>query len=74
MDWSLEGTCRTEEFHDKLEEYLALPRRVFLIDHLSRAWTVSLESIAWTRLAEAYNDWAFTYVLKAIIYAGPVQL
>jgi hypothetical protein len=74
VDWSIEGTCRTEAFHDELETFLAIPRRLYLIDHLSRAWTVTLESIAWTRLAEAHNDWAFTYILKAIIYGGPVQL
>jgi hypothetical protein len=73
VDWTLEGTVRTQDFHDQLETFLAMPRRLYLIDHLSRAWTVSLESIAWTRLPEAYNDWAFTYQLKAIIYAGPVQ-
>jgi hypothetical protein len=74
VDWAIEGTCRTQGFHDTLETFLAMPRRVYLIDHLSRAWTVTLESIAWTRLAEAYNDWAYTYQLKAIIYAGPVDL
>jgi len=74
VDWTIEGACRTSEFHDTLETFLAMPRRVYLIDHLSRAWTVTLESIAWTRLPEAYNDWAFTYQLKAIIYAGPVNL
>lgn len=74
VDWSIEGTVRTQGFHDALEGFLATPRRLHLIDHLSRAWTVSLESIAWSRLPEAYNDWAFTYVLKAIIYAGPRQL
>lgn len=73
VDWTIEGTVRTQDFHDQLETFLAMPRRLYLIDHLSRAWTVSLESIAWTRLPEAYNDWAFTYQLKAIIYAGPVQ-
>jgi hypothetical protein len=74
VDWTVEGACRTEAFHDALETFLAMPRRVYMIDHLSRAWTVTLENIAWTRLPEAYNDWAFTYQLKAIIYAGPVQL
>jgi len=74
VDWTIEGVCRTQEFHDTLETFLAMPRRVYLTDHLSRAWTVTLESIAWTRLPEAYNDWAFTYQLKAIIYSGPVQL
>lgn len=74
VDWVFEGFCRTQGFHDALEVFLARPRRVYLVDHLSRAWTVTVESIAWTRLHEAYNDWAFTYVLKAIIYAGPVQL
>jgi len=74
VDWTIEGACRTSEFHDTLETFLAMPRRVYLTDPLSRAWTVTLESIAWTRLPEAYNDWAFTYQLKAIIYAGPVQL
>jgi len=74
VDWTIEGVCRTQEFHDALEAFLALPRRVYLIDHLSRAWTVTIETIAWTRLAEAYNDWAFTYQLKAIIYSEAVQL
>ena len=74
VDWTIEGACRTVEFHDALATFLAMPRRVYLIDHLSRAWTVTLESIAWTRMPEAYNDWAFTYQLKAIIYAGPVNL
>jgi len=74
VDWTIEGACRTSEFHDALETFLAMPRRVYLIDHLSRAWTVTLESIAWIRMPEAYNDWAFTYQLKAIIYAGPEQL
>jgi len=74
VDWALEGTCRTQAFHDSLETFLAMPRRVYLIDHLSRAWTVTLESINWSRLPEAWNDWAFTYQLKAIIYQGPVQL
>jgi hypothetical protein len=73
VDWTIEGTVRTQEFHDALETFLAMPRRVYLIDHLDRAWTVTVESIAWTRLPEAYNDWAFTYQLKAIIYAE-VQL
>jgi hypothetical protein len=74
VDWTIEGACRTVEFHDALATFLAMPRRVYLIDHLSRAWTVTLESIAWTRMPEAYNDWAFTYQVKTIIYAGPVQL
>lgn len=74
VDWNMEGVCRTEAFHDALERFLALPRRVYLIDHLSRAWTVTLEGVTWTRLREAYNDWAFTYQLKAIIYAGPLDL
>lgn len=74
VDWNLEGFCRTQEFHDTLEDFLALPRRVYLIDHLSRAWTVTVETIAWTRLNEAYNDWAFTYQLKVLIYEGPTQL
>lgn len=74
VDWALEGACRTQAFHDSLETFLAMPRRVYLIDHLSRAWTVTLESINWTRLPEAYNDWAFSYQLKALILAGPVQL
>lgn len=74
VDWQLEGACRTQAFHDTLETFLALPRRLYLIDHLSRAWTISIEDIKWTRLAEAYNDWAFVYQMKTIIYAGPVQL
>ena len=74
VDWTIEGTCLTEDFHDGLETDLALARRVYLIDHLARAWTVSLESINWTRLPQRFNDWSFTYQLKAIIYAGPVQL
>lgn len=74
VDWTIEGTCRTQGFHDTLETFLSMPRRVYLIDHLGRAWTVSLEAINWSRLHEAYNDWAFTYQLKAIIYAGPTQL
>lgn len=74
VDWQIEGVCRTQDFHDTLETFLALPRRLYLIDHLRRAWTVSLEDVKWSRLAEAYNDWAFTYQMKTIIYAGPVQL
>lgn len=74
VDWTMEGTCRTQEFHDALDDFLALPRRVYLIDHLSRAWTVTVETLGWTRLPEAYNDWAFTYQLKVIIYSGPVNL
>jgi hypothetical protein len=74
VDWTIEGTCLTEDFHDRLETFLALPRRVYLIDYLHRAWTVTLESINWTRLPQQFNDWSFTYQLKAIIYAGPVQL
>lgn len=73
VDWTIEGTCLTQGFHDALDGFLALPRRVYLIDHLSRAWVVSLESINWSRLAAAYNDWAHTYVIKAIIYSGPEQ-
>lgn len=74
VDWTIEGTCLTEEFHNALEGFLALPQRVYLIDQLSRAWTVTVETINWTRLRQVHNDWAFTYSLKAIIYAGPQDL
>lgn len=74
VDWTIAGTVRTQDFYETLETFLAMPRRLYLHDHLRRAWTVSLETINWTHLPEPYNNWSYTYQLKAIIYAGPSQL
>lgn len=73
-NWTIEGDVLTQAFYEKLEWFNAQPRRFYLIDHLSRAWTVTCESIDWTAKRAKDNPWAHHYKLTMLIHAGPVQL
>jgi len=74
VEWTVEGSCLTQEFYDTLEAYQALECRIFVVDHLGRAWTVTFESLEWTQVRDARYEWAHTYRAKFLVFDGPVHL
>ena len=50
VDWAI-APIALRASTTRWKTFLAMPRRVYLIDHLIRAWTVSLPSV-WDDIAE----------------------
>jgi len=71
-EWHFQGAVRTQAFYEELVAFLNLNRRFYVVDHRSRGWICSFESIDWTKLHEVGNDWAWTYAVSALIFQGPV--
>lgn len=72
--WSFEGYLETEEHYQKLQDFTALMRRLYLIDHRNRAWVVSFEAFDAKVKKNNAMPWAHTYTISALIYSGPEQL
>lgn len=74
VEWTATGVCFTQAHFVELELWLALNQRFYVIDHLERAWVVTLESIEWTELRDPTRPYAHRYSMKFYIYRGPVAL
>lgn len=72
--WSFEGYLETQAFYEKLQQFTAVMRRLYLIDHRNRAWVVSFEAFEPTAKKNGSNFWTHTYTIQALIYSGPEQL
>jgi hypothetical protein len=73
-EWSATGVVFTQAHYDALEQWHALNRRFFAIDHHERAWWVTLEAVDWTPMRDPSRPWAHRYTLKFLIWGGPYAL
>lgn len=74
--WSFSGYYETQEFAETLEAYSRVNRRLYLIDHRNRAWTIAiagLDLIPRRRKVTAHNeanDWVGDYQMRVLIYGS----
>jgi hypothetical protein len=75
-DFTFSGFLRTKDEHDKFLAFRDLKRRIYLIDHRGRAWTVVIvdaDLVPRMRIAEddgSFNDWAHDYTINAVIHGN----
>ena len=74
VEWSATGVVFTQAHYDALEQWHALNRRFYAIDHHERAWLVTLEDVSWTEMRDPSRPWAHRYSLKFLIWDGPYEL
>lgn len=74
VEWTATGVCFSQAHYDALEQWHALNRRFYVIDHHERAWVVTFESLDWSELRDPSRPWAHRYTMKFYIYDGPVTL
>lgn len=71
-EWKFSGYAPTQAMVEKLEQYAALNRRFYLIDHRNRAWKVVFTGLDLkARLRHVYNgetsDWGHDYEVTALV-------
>lgn len=71
-EWEFSGYCPTQDMHDKMNAYLELNRRFYVIDHRNRAWKVVFTEIDFkAKLYQTFNGeptiWGHDYVVHALI-------
>ena len=75
-EWSCQGVYDSQTFCDQLLAYAQLKRRLYLIDHRNRAWTVAITGVELVPRRRVrgddgqFNDWVGEYVLNALIYGN----
>lgn len=74
VQWTVQGTVRTQAFYETLQTYQELQRRIYVIDHMQRGWICSFESLEYTKFGSPADLWAYTYSAKFLIVGGPVSL
>lgn len=73
QDWQFAGYCPDQAFHEQLEAYAALNRRLYVIDHRQRAWVIAILGVEFRARkrqrqdAGVFNDWASDYTVNALI-------
>lgn len=72
VSWTFEGNVTTQAHYEALERFLGYHCRLWLTDHLGRAWIIALESIDFTEVRSLNNPWSYSYKAKALILGGPV--
>lgn len=67
VQWTISGYCPDQVFHEHLEAYAELARRIYVIDHRGRAWKVAVQALEITPRKRQLNedgtpqDWASDY-------------
>lgn len=73
--WEFRGHIETQDFYDQLVFYAESNRRYWLIDHRRRAWQVTFEAFEPTLRTRTFPTEVWkgtTYVMRTLIYRGPV--
>lgn len=70
--WTFSGYLNTQDHLNKLENFAALNRRFWIIDHRNRAWICTFLSFDPTPKRDVRTDYSFTYEATVLIYRGPV--
>lgn len=78
-DFSFSGISSTSGFIDSLRDYGELNRRIYLIDHRNRAWTVVINGTDFvarkrTNFNGVLNDWVHDYTVRTTIYGNQWQV
>lgn len=70
--WRLRGTLISRAQREAMERFQALNRRVWIIDHLARAWVVSIETFEPVPRRSTNFPHLHDWQMGLVIYAGPV--
>lgn len=75
MEWQISGTLLADTQLDAFERFLNLNRRIYLIDHYSRAWKVSVEGFdPQPKRPFGVIQFLHDYTIRMLVYGEPVQL
>lgn len=72
VQWQFTGAIFTKAMHDELLYWSKKNNRVWLTDHLGRAWLIYITNYAPIPLRSVGKPWRHNYTVNALIFFGPV--